>query len=85
MLFVSINSNSDGKEKDQVPKKSKKKDRFEGVPITNILQKKLPDHLAPNLDLLFVCLSKHLFFLDATFNPKSILEVYGLLRYDVIS
>jgi len=45
---------NDGKEKYQVLKKSKKKDRFEGVPITDILQKKLPDHLAPNLDLLFV-------------------------------
>ena len=55
VLFVSVNSINDGKEKYQVLKKSKKKDRFEGVPITDILQKKLPDHLAPNLDLLFVC------------------------------
>lgn len=34
--------------------KKKKKDHFNGMPVDEILSKKLPDHLAPNLDLLFV-------------------------------
>lgn len=37
------------------PKRAKK-DPFNGTPLEEILQKKLPDHLAPNLDILFVCI-----------------------------
>lgn len=32
----------------------KRKDRFNGMPEEEVLQKLLPDHIAPNLDILIV-------------------------------
>ena len=37
------------------PAKRVKKDQFNGTPLEEILQRKLPDHLAPSLNILFVC------------------------------
>ncbi|XP_065066751.1 G/T mismatch-specific thymine DNA glycosylase-like [Rhopilema esculentum] len=42
------------KESKASPIKRSKKEKFDGIPVEQILEKKLPDHLAPNLDILFV-------------------------------
>ena len=61
-LFGSVES--DGKPTEKKPKQEavgdslavgkKKRDRFNGMSEDEVLQKHLPDHLAPNLDILIV-------------------------------
>lgn len=52
---------SDGTLKPLVQKERKKHDRFNGMPEEEVSKRTLPDHLAPNLDIIIVC--KQFFFL----------------------
>lgn len=46
---------SDGLLKPLVQKERKKHDRFNGMPEEEVSKRTLPDHLAPNLDIIIVC------------------------------
>ncbi|CAL1527066.1 unnamed protein product, partial [Lymnaea stagnalis] len=46
---------------DQLSVVKKRRDRFNGMPEEEVLQKLLPDHLAPNLDILIIGINPGLF------------------------
>ena len=63
-MFLASSLENDGKPTEKKPKLEaagdplavgkKKRDRFNGMSEDEVLQRHLPDHLAPNLDILIV-------------------------------